>query len=143
MQGFVGLVQVPAASMEVSVRNCVTGEVQSTPETCTACQPSTYSFNANETSCHACLTNANCTGGAILVPELQYWHSAPDSDFILQCPNNHACLGDRGALLSCKNASHVAASGQQPVSVVCFGQAFLSFLFFCNFFFLPSSSWSR
>lgn len=97
------------------MRACAAGEVQTNPETCTACPASSYSFNTSHTSCDACPPNANCTGGANLIPAKQYWHSSPDSDYIIQCPNNYACLGDRNQLLSCKNASYALQAGDAPV----------------------------
>ena len=95
--------------MVVSVRECIMGEVQSTPETCTACLAPTFSFASNQTLCDACPANANCTGGAIVVPNLQYWHSAPNSDFMVQCPNREACEGNREELRSCKQQASTAA----------------------------------
>lgn len=95
--------------MVVSVRQCIMGEIQSTPKTCTACLAPTFSFASNHTSCDVCPANANCTGGAVVVPNLQYWHSAPNSDFMVQCPNRKACQGNREELRSCKQQALLAA----------------------------------
>ena len=111
--------QVPAAYKLVSVRACATGEVQTSPEMCSACPASSFSFNSSHTACNICPSNANCSGGANLVPLSQYWHSFPSSDYIIQCPNNNACLGDRNALLQCKNASYMLEAGSASVRPYC------------------------
>ena len=108
--------QVAAAIILVQLRKCVIGEVEATPETCVACLANTYSLNSTDNSCYACPPNANCTGGADLVPLQQYWHSAPDSDFMVSCPNSNACKGDREELLSCKAAAYAIQAGQPAVS---------------------------
>ena len=41
-----------------------------------------------------------------------YWHSAPDSDWIVPCPNSEACQGNSDELLRCKKASYDAAANQ-------------------------------
>ncbi len=107
--------QVAAAIILVQLRKCVIGEVEATPETCVACLANTYSLNSTDQSCYACPPNANCTGGADLVPLQQYWHSAPDSDFMVSCPNSNACKGDREELLSCKAAAYAIQAGQPAV----------------------------
>lgn len=99
----------------VSVRQCTTGEVQTSPELCSACPASSFSFNSSQTACNICPANANCSGGANLVPLSQYWHSSPSSDHIISCPNNYACQGDRNALMLCKNASYMLQAGAAPV----------------------------
>ena len=55
-----------------------------------------------------CLRNAQCRGGRTLVPEVQYWHSAPDSEVMVACPNPSACQGDRDALAACQNPSNAS-----------------------------------
>ena len=42
------------------------------------------------------------------MPQQQHWHSAPDSDHMVACPNGNACAGDVAALLSCQNATYEA-----------------------------------
>ena len=101
--------------MLVHVRPCIVGEIQSTPETCTACLASTFSFTSNHTACDACPANANCTGAAKLVPNPQYWHSAPNSDFMVQCPNSKACQGNREELSSCKQQAFMAEADPTQV----------------------------
>ncbi|KAL0044981.1 hypothetical protein WJX82_004122 [Trebouxia sp. C0006] len=111
--------QVAAAIILVQLRKCVIGEVEATPETCVACLANTYSLNSTDQSCYACPPNANCTGGADLVPLQQYWHSAPDSDFMVSCPNSNACKGDREELLSCKAAAYAIQAGQPAEALPC------------------------
>lgn len=47
--------------------------------------------------------------GATLVPQQGYWHSAPDSDHILPCPNSKACQGNTAFLLTCQNSTYSEA----------------------------------
>lgn len=107
--------QVPPASFLVAVRKCMPGEVKETPQTCSKCAPSSFSFDPSKDACNVCPANANCTGGANLVPEEQYWHSASDSDYIIQCPNGDACRGSRSELMSCKEAALMQQAGEEPV----------------------------
>lgn len=107
--------QVPPAYKLVTVRNCTTGEVQISATICSACPASSFSFNSSNTACNICPANANCSGGANLVPLSQYWHSSHSSDHVISCPNNNACLGSRDELLQCKNASYMLKSGLTPV----------------------------
>lgn len=46
--------------------------------------------------------------GATLVPQQGYWHSAPDSDHMVSCPNSNACQGNTAFLLACQNATYSA-----------------------------------
>lgn len=107
--------QVPPASFLVEVRKCMAGEVKQTPQTCSRCAASSFSFDPNKHVCNVCPLNANCTGGADLIPEEQYWHSASDSDNIIRCPNGDACRGNRSELLSCKRAADTQEPGEELV----------------------------
>lgn len=107
--------QVPPASFLVAVRECLPGEVKQTPLTCSKCAPSSFSFDPSKDECNVCPANANCTGGALLVPEEQYWHSASNSDYIIQCPNGDACRGSRSELLACKEAALMQQAGEEVV----------------------------
>lgn len=120
--------QVPAALIQVTVRSCVTGEVQPSNDTCMICPPTTYSYTPTEPQCRSpCPANANCTGGATLVPELGYWHSAPKSTYMAACPNAGACKGDRNALLACQTAAYMPPETSGALQVMpclvakCFG----------------------
>ena len=99
------------------MRECIMGEIKPTPEICTACLALTFSFASNNESCDACPANANCTGGAVVVPNPQYWHSAPNSDFMVQCPNREACEGNREELRTCKQQALIAANDPSLVQM--------------------------
>ena len=90
---------------------------------------STYSFNSSASFCDSCPPNANCSGGSNLIPTKQFWHSAANSDFIVPCPNNNACNGDRNALLACKSTTYVAQAGNTPVSLPLLPDTALLFFF--------------
>ena len=85
---------------------------------CVTCPSSSYSFNPQDTICKACPTGATCTGGAVLVPQQQSWHSAADSDHIVACPNPNACQGNTAALLACQNATYTASLDDDQVLVI-------------------------
>ncbi len=100
------------------MRACTLGEVQPSNDTCMTCPATTYSFTPTASHCIApCPANANCSGGATVVPALGYWHSAPNSTYMAACPNGGACQGDRSALLACQNATYMplTTSGQLQV----------------------------
>ncbi|KXZ42543.1 hypothetical protein GPECTOR_137g650 [Gonium pectorale] len=44
-----------------------------------------------EATCLPCPAHATCPGGAVLVPQPGYWHSAPDSALFHRCPHPEAC----------------------------------------------------
>ena len=46
--------------------------------------------------------------GATMIPELGFWHSAPESVHMAQCPNQGACMGDRLSLQACQTAAYAA-----------------------------------
>ena len=46
--------------------------------------------------------------GATMIPELGFWHSAPESVYMAQCPNQGACMGDRLSLQACQTAAYAA-----------------------------------
>ncbi|KAL0045512.1 hypothetical protein WJX82_008793 [Trebouxia sp. C0006] len=107
--------QVPPESRPLTVRACTLGEVQPSNDTCMTCPATTYSFTPTASHCIApCPANANCSGGATVVPALGYWHSAPNSTYMAACPNGGACQGDRSALLACQNGTYMplTTSGQ-------------------------------
>ncbi|KAG2448259.1 hypothetical protein HYH02_006843 [Chlamydomonas schloesseri] len=51
-----------------------------------------------DAACLSCPAHATCPGGAVVVPEPGYWHSAPDSAWVHRCPQTAAC-GDSSHLL--------------------------------------------
>ena len=106
----VGGVQVPAAIVQVTVQPCGLGQVPAAGQNeCMVCPSSTYSFDPGVDTCKPCPAQATCSGGATLVPQQQFWHSAPESDHIVACPNNNACAGNTAALLACQNATYQAS----------------------------------
>ena len=114
--------QVPAVTFPVTVRGCRRGEVQQENDTCMTCPATTYSYTPTASTCLSpCPANANCSGGATLVPTTGYWHSAPNSTYMVACPNANACQGDRDALLTCQGAAYMlpAISGEAQVIKVC------------------------
>lgn len=46
--------------------------------------------------------------GATMIPELGFWHSAPESMHMAECPNQQACMGDRLSLHACQTAAYAA-----------------------------------
>ncbi|KAG2445388.1 hypothetical protein HXX76_000010 [Chlamydomonas incerta] len=44
-------------------------------------------------ACYSCPQNADCPGGALLLPTPGAWHSAANSTFVSSCPNPEACRG--------------------------------------------------
>lgn len=94
--------QVPNVTIPITSSLCSKGWVQQTSKQCLLCPASQYSFQPNKTECNTpCPPNANCTGGANMVPLEGYWVSAADSDSIVACPNSEACQGNRTELALC------------------------------------------
>lgn len=111
--------QVAVQVIQVTVRDCMPGEVQRTDDTCMTCPATTYSFTPTSTQCLSCPANGNCSGGATLIPNwapgLGYWHSAYDSTYMAACPNADACKGNRDALVSCQTMAYMPPSiSEQP-----------------------------
>ena len=112
--------QVQPVWTMVRVLHCSTGQVQQTPQTCVTCPSATFSFDPNHSLCDPCPDKGSCAaGGAALVPLAQYWHSAPDSDYIISCPNGNACQGNRTVLVACKTAGYGSTNGG-VANVSCF-----------------------
>lgn len=101
--------QVPAAILQIDVQPCGLGQVPTQDgNQCIACPSASYSFDPASGACKPCPAQGICSGGATLVPQQQNWHSAPDSDYIVTCPNNNACAGSTSELLACQNATYQA-----------------------------------
>ncbi|GLI67927.1 hypothetical protein VaNZ11_012254 [Volvox africanus] len=96
--------QVSPLVLNVTVPPCAIGELPlGSGSDCSECTLNTYSLtvdayddsdtsiNSRNFACKSCPLNAICTGGAVLVPEQGYWHSAANSTVIHQCPNLYAC----------------------------------------------------
>ena len=111
--------------MLVRVLHCSTGQVQqnSSPPTCLTCPPVHFSFDPQKGQCDPCPSAGFCAGGAVLVPVNDYWHSAPDSDHMVVCPNRDACQNNQTELVACQTANY--ASARHSTNVGC------SFLLVC------------
>ena len=74
-------------------RACLPGEFleEGTQQWCERCQRSTFSVLPNSTKCSTCPNNANCTGGDIIIPDLNHWHSHSYSTQIHACPRDNIC----------------------------------------------------
>jgi hypothetical protein len=71
---------VPPAILSLRIRPCIRGEVAPSPDTCMVCPPSSYSLDPSQQACQQCPTlGASCPGGAAVVSEPGWWHSAADS----------------------------------------------------------------
>lgn len=100
-----GHLQAASLTIGVEVHNCTKGQSSFSPVQCSLCAPGTYNMHAGG-NCTACPEGAQCFGGATLVPQNQSWHSAPESDYIVGCPNNNACQRNITALDICQNAAY-------------------------------------
>ena len=100
------LLQAAKLTIGVDVLKCTKGQSSSDPEQCRSCSPATYNLDASG-RCKQCPEGAQCSGGATLVPSNQSWHSAPESDHIVGCPNNNACLRNIPALQICQEAAYL------------------------------------
>ncbi|GMH37409.1 hypothetical protein BSKO_05282 [Bryopsis sp. KO-2023] len=96
--------------IDVTIRQCFTGEEIICPGEpdcdwgehtgCQLCEKEFYSFNPN-ISCVSCPQNADCPGGAAMIPRPGFWHSTPFSPIIHECLVEEACsYGDRQKNLS-------------------------------------------
>ncbi|PNH04463.1 hypothetical protein TSOC_009381 [Tetrabaena socialis] len=65
-------------------------------------------------TCQACPASAACPGGAVVVPDRGFWHSAPNSTAIHRCPSDVAC----GAAGSGSDLDHWRRMGFDGDSVV-------------------------
>jgi hypothetical protein len=74
-------------NMSVQVRDCIAGEVSPIPNTCEPCVTGYYSLDPTRPVCEPCPEGASCPGGAVIVPQPGWWHSAADSAQIHRCVN--------------------------------------------------------
>jgi hypothetical protein len=72
--------QVPPFNFSLEVRGCIPGEVSPIPDTCEACIPGFYSLDPHKPLCNSCPANAECPGGAAMIPVPGYWQSTAASD---------------------------------------------------------------
>ena len=78
----------------LSTRECYPGEIEH-DDVCNACPTDQYSFLPSLEKCESCEENADCSGGAVLVPREGYWHSTPFSPVFHKCTYFTACHYDR------------------------------------------------
>jgi hypothetical protein len=74
------VVSVPAASMSLTVRPCVRGEVTPSHDSCLACPDGYFSLNPADAVCSVCVPGAECPGGSLVLPQPGFWMSAADSN---------------------------------------------------------------
>ena len=80
--------------LHLSTRECYPGEIEH-DDVCNACPTDQYSFLPSRMKCESCEENAECGGGAVLVPREGYWHSTPFSPVFHKCTYFTACHYDR------------------------------------------------
>ena len=88
------------ANLDVSLRSCVTGEVQTTITvgstsfySCTQCPYGTYSLDPSDKACKPCMENAQCPGGDTIDVKSGYWRQSSESATVRECYVKSACLG--------------------------------------------------
>ena len=74
----------------LSTRECYPGEINQV-NICQRCPHDQYGFDPFLEKCESCEKNAECSGGAALVPKNGYWHSTPFSPVFRQCIEPDAC----------------------------------------------------
>jgi hypothetical protein len=95
-------------NLTVQARPCTTGEELGIDGRCRACSANTYGRNGQ---CLKCKEGARCPGGALLLPEEGWWHSAPTSDVFIPCLQPEAC---RCALPVAITIHEVMSQGRHP-----------------------------
>ena len=76
--------------LRISIRKCYPGEIDQR-DVCNSCPVDQYSFVPALSRCQSCEGNAECRGGAALVPKDGYWHSTPFSPVFRECILLVAC----------------------------------------------------
>lgn len=104
-------------SLNVTFRNCVTGEILK-DFVCITCSPETYTLDAGGSVCNACITGASCPGGNLLNISAGYWRANTSTDSITECILEAACVGGYEAEcetgyngLLCHNCSGLSSNG--------------------------------
>lgn len=92
---FSGTTQISFTHLiQVSMRECKAGEIyNSLLNTCDPCPAGSYSLNASDTECKACMDNAECLGGSQISVNPGYWRSNTSSEQIHYCGDTSSCLG--------------------------------------------------
>ena len=81
------------ATLQLTTRECHPGEI-APAEVCDSCPVDQYSFSPSHEDCYVCEKNAECPGGAVLIPAEGYWHSTPFSPVFYRCIYVEACRYD-------------------------------------------------
>jgi hypothetical protein len=64
----------------VYVVKCGVGDTTaSTGDACQTCERGSYSLDPRNSTCDQCVPNAECPGGAVILPLPGFWHSSPNS----------------------------------------------------------------
>ena len=74
----------------LTTRECYPGEI-TRADVCDDCPADQYSCSPSRDDCHGCERNAECPGGAVLIPAEGYWHSTPFSPVFHKCIYAEAC----------------------------------------------------
>lgn len=84
-------------SLNIEIRNCISGERLTDSFECILCDESTYSLQTNfsqTSTCIPCLSSAPfiCLGGNVLSPKTNYWRANPSSLNFIKCSVDEICL---------------------------------------------------
>lgn len=79
----------------IKSRNCLSGEEQTLQGTCQVCSYGFYLIQPpdRQKNCKLCDQNAICYGSNVIVPKEGFFRSSLDSEEIIPCFNENACLG--------------------------------------------------
>ena len=114
---------VPPISMTVHVVNCSVGDITvSSGDACQKCTRGTFSLDPRNSTCDQCVPNAECPGGALILPLHGFWHSSHKSLQMHRCDQAAPPIGiNRLAMRSANATCHV---GYRPESLL-FGTTFV------------------
>jgi hypothetical protein len=79
-------------SIPVSLRLCVPGEIQD-GKACSICRGNSYSLDTSDATCLGCMATADCLGGALIYPLVEYWRSSNATDYLIKCLRPKSCIG--------------------------------------------------
>jgi len=90
--------------LNIRIRSCLLGEIYF-DQACVVCPSSTYSVDANYSSCNLCPSGGNCPGDGHLYPSAGYWRPFEAYNGLLECPNPDACAGHNNYLAQLGNCA--------------------------------------
>ena len=111
-------------TLGLTTRECYPGEI-TRADVCDDCPADQYSCSPSRDDCHGCERNAECPGGAVLIPAEGYWHSTPFSPVFHKCIYAEACryeerrkrlaefYNDTSALMSILDQMNTSDDGQK------------------------------